>query len=107
MRPLFELLLHCLSSSIEDQQQMSVRCLSEIVKKMGERVLAVILPILEDRLKNGGADDRRGVALALGEIINNTHRFIFFLKFLGGGGGEMRVRIKGGSCIGAYSRKNF
>nr|CAD2138879.1 unnamed protein product [Meloidogyne enterolobii] len=76
MRPLFELLLHCLSSSIEDQQQMSVRCLSEIVKKMGERVLAVILPILEDRLKNGGADDRRGVALALGEIINNTHREI-------------------------------
>uniref|UniRef100_A0A1I8BXN9 TOG domain-containing protein n=1 Tax=Meloidogyne hapla TaxID=6305 RepID=A0A1I8BXN9_MELHA len=76
MRPLFELLLHCLSSSIEDQQQMSVRCLSEIVKKMGERVLAVILPILEDRLKNGGSDDRRGVALALGEIISNTHREI-------------------------------
>uniref|UniRef100_A0A914HYH9 TOG domain-containing protein n=1 Tax=Globodera rostochiensis TaxID=31243 RepID=A0A914HYH9_GLORO len=76
MRPLFELMLHCLSSSVVDQQQMAVRCLSELVKKMGERILEIVLPLLEDRLKRGGVNDRRGVALALNEIIGNVHREI-------------------------------
>lgn len=53
---------------------MAARCLAEMVKKMGERIFLTILPIFEERLKNENVRLRRGVALALNEIIVNMHR---------------------------------
>lgn len=48
--------------------------MAEMVKKMGERILVTILPILEERLDSDNVRLRRGVALALNEIIVNMHR---------------------------------
>ena len=66
---LVNILLACLASDNEEKQQMATRSLGDLVKKLGERVLPEVIPILEDGLKSSGSDHRQGVCIGLGEII--------------------------------------
>jgi hypothetical protein len=56
---LFNLLLSCLASSVYDKRQVAARTLGDLVRKLGERVLPEIIPILEDGLNSDEPDTRQ------------------------------------------------
>ncbi|XP_057374386.1 stalled ribosome sensor GCN1-like [Daphnia carinata] len=71
---LFNLLLGCLASSVYDKRQVAARTLGDLVRKLGERVLPEIIPILEDGLNSDEPDTRQGVCIGLSEIMASTSR---------------------------------
>lgn len=50
------------------------RTLGDLVRKLGERVLPEIIPILERGLNSDQADQRQGVCIGLSEIMESTSR---------------------------------
>ncbi|CAN8015116.1 unnamed protein product [Ixodes persulcatus] len=71
---LFSLLLGFLASSSYDKQQVAARTLGDLVRKLGERVLPEIVPILEQGLDSPLPDQRQGVCVGLSEILASTSR---------------------------------
>lgn len=53
---------------------MAARTLGDVVKKLGERVLPEILPILGVGLQSDDSDKRQGVCIGLSEIMKSTSR---------------------------------
>jgi len=71
---LFNLLLGCLASGIEDKKSVAARTLGDLVRKLGDRVLPEIIPILEQGLDSDDSDQRQGVCMGLKEIMTSTSR---------------------------------
>lgn len=71
---LFNILLTCLASSSYDKRHIAAATLVDIVRKLGERVLPDIIPILEHGLNSKQSDQRQGVCIGLTEIMANTSR---------------------------------
>ncbi|XP_043511247.1 eIF-2-alpha kinase activator GCN1 [Frieseomelitta varia] len=71
---LFTLLLGCLASTSNDKRQVAARTLGDLVRKLGERVLPEIIPILEKGLQSDQADQRQGVCIGLSEIMTSTNK---------------------------------
>ncbi|GFU29456.1 eIF-2-alpha kinase activator GCN1 [Nephila pilipes] len=71
---LFSLLLGCLASNSYDKRQVAARTLGDLVRKLGERVLPEIIPILEKGLDSDRPDQRQGVCIGLSEIMTSTSR---------------------------------
>ncbi|CAD6185730.1 unnamed protein product [Caenorhabditis auriculariae] len=74
MKILFEMVVDSLASTCEERQQMGARCLGELVRKMGDKVIGEILPVLDANQKSEEKQQRVGVALALHEIIGNMSK---------------------------------
>lgn len=52
----------------EDRRAGAARCLGELVRKMGERVLHRMLPILRETMDSPDAATRQGVCTGLKEV---------------------------------------
>jgi hypothetical protein len=52
----------------EDRRSSAARCLGELVRKMGERVLHRMLPILRDTMASPDSSTRQGVCTGLKEV---------------------------------------
>ena len=67
-------LISFMSSPDGDQVAIAGFTLGDIVKKLGDRVLPAIVPILRKKLADGEAQQRQGVCLGLGEVIGACSR---------------------------------
>lgn len=54
--------------------KVAARTLGDLVRKLGERVLPEIIPILEAGLGSPEADHRQGVCIGLSEIMASTSK---------------------------------
>lgn len=66
---LMQRVISLLASSTDEHKQMASRCLGDVVRKLGERVLLSVLPIIQDGLKSEIPEHREGVALGLAEVL--------------------------------------
>uniref|UniRef100_A0A8C3LHF5 GCN1 activator of EIF2AK4 n=1 Tax=Chrysolophus pictus TaxID=9089 RepID=A0A8C3LHF5_CHRPC len=71
---LFGLLLKFLASTCADKRTVAARTLGDLVRKLGEKILPEIIPILEDGLRSDKNDERQGVCIGLSEIMKSTSR---------------------------------
>uniref|UniRef100_A0A672PXV9 GCN1 activator of EIF2AK4 n=1 Tax=Sinocyclocheilus grahami TaxID=75366 RepID=A0A672PXV9_SINGR len=71
---LFTLLLGFLASTCPDKRTIAARTLGDLVKKLGEKILPEIIPILEEGLRSDKSDERQGVCIGLSEIMKSTSK---------------------------------
>ena len=63
-----------LQISVPSLLQVAARTLGDLVRKLGERVLPEIIPILERGLDSDKNDERQGVCIGLSEIVASTSK---------------------------------
>ena len=69
LRTLIELILQNLASEFDEKRQIASRTLGDLVKKLGERILPQLMPILNKGLESNCEEQRRGVCIGLTEVI--------------------------------------
>ncbi|XP_019193927.1 PREDICTED: eIF-2-alpha kinase activator GCN1 isoform X23 [Ipomoea nil] len=69
MPVLMSTLISSLASSSSERRQVAGRALGELVRKLGERVLPLIIPILSKGLNDPNPSRRQGVCIGLSEVM--------------------------------------
>ncbi|KAL3523389.1 hypothetical protein ACH5RR_016223, partial [Cinchona calisaya] len=69
MPVLMNTLISSLASSSSERRQVAGRSLGELVRKLGERVLPLIIPILSKGLNDPDPSRRQGVCIGLSEVM--------------------------------------
>ncbi|XP_038891106.1 protein ILITYHIA [Benincasa hispida] len=72
MPVLMNTLISSLASLSSERRQVAGRALGELVRKLGERVLPLIIPILSQGLKDPNASRRQGVCIGLSEVMTSA-----------------------------------
>ncbi|XP_078182456.1 putative protein kinase regulator ILITHYIA isoform X2 [Carex rostrata] len=75
MPVLMSTLISSLASSSSERRQVAGRALGELVRKLGERVLPSIIPILSRGLKDSNAGRRQGVCIGLSEVMASAGKY--------------------------------
>uniref|UniRef100_R7WCR4 TOG domain-containing protein n=1 Tax=Aegilops tauschii TaxID=37682 RepID=R7WCR4_AEGTA len=93
MPVLMDTLISSLASSSSERRQVAGRALGELVRKLGERVLPSIIPILSQGLKDPNASRRQGVCIGLSEVMGSAgkHQLLSFM-------GELIPTIRTALC---------
>ena len=55
-------------------RQVAARALGDLVRKLGERILPEVFPLLEAGLQSSDSRERQGVCVGLSEIVQQTSR---------------------------------
>eukprot|EP00898_Chlorokybus_atmophyticus_P007528 jgi/Chlat1/7777/Chrsp66S07244 len=71
---LMKMMIDSLGSSSSERRLMAGRALGELVRKLGERVLPAIIPILQKDLQDESATTRQGVCFGLSEVMASAGR---------------------------------
>ncbi|CAL5332429.1 unnamed protein product [Camellia sinensis] len=74
MPVLMNTLITSLASSASERRQVVGRSVGELVRKLGERVLPLIIPILSRGLKDPNASRRQGVCIDLSEVMASASK---------------------------------
>lgn len=69
---LMDQVIGCLAEEEEERRESAGRCLGELVRKMGDRVLMQILPILKAGMASPQPETRAGVCSGLCEVMENA-----------------------------------
>eukprot|EP00002_Diphylleia_rotans_P033723 TRINITY_DN719_c0_g2_i1.p1 TRINITY_DN719_c0_g2~~TRINITY_DN719_c0_g2_i1.p1 ORF type:complete len:2625 (-),score=670.03 TRINITY_DN719_c0_g2_i1:1508-9382(-) len=73
---LMQQIIVLLSGTNSELQQLASRTLGDVVKKLGDRVLPEIIPILEKGLESSAANTRQGVCLGLKEVMASAPKWL-------------------------------
>ncbi|KAJ9546026.1 hypothetical protein OSB04_025733 [Centaurea solstitialis] len=84
MPVLMNTLISSLASSSSERRQVAGRALGELVRKLGERVLPLVIPILSQGLKDPDSSRRQGVCIGLSEVMASAGKsqLISFMDLL-------------------------
>ena len=93
MPHLIDRTMSSLSSGAEERAASARNNIAEIVRKLGERMLNTMLPLLKDKLESERAALRQGVCWAVAEIVHSCTR-----KVLKEYDGELVPMIRKGLC---------
>ncbi|GBG78816.1 hypothetical protein CBR_g28040 [Chara braunii] len=74
MPVLMRTLITSLASTSPERRQVAGRALGELVRKLGDRVLPSIIPILRDGLQDQCGNTRQGVCFGLSEVMASAGR---------------------------------
>ncbi|KAF5735270.1 translational activator GCN1 [Tripterygium wilfordii] len=74
MPVLMNTLITSLASSSFERRQVAGRALGELVRKLGERVLPMVIPILSRGLQDPNPSRRQGVCIGLSEVMASSGR---------------------------------
>ena len=79
---LIDLLLSCLSSSDFDKRQSAAHSLGDLLRKLGERILPDIIPLLENKMSSSITEERQGVCFGVSELIQySSHDHVSVIAF--------------------------
>ena len=69
---LMNILLSSLASESQEKRGVAARTLGDLVRRLGDGILSLIIPILEKGLSKGDSDTREGVCIGLSEMMQSA-----------------------------------